>query len=110
MKRVSTNMPNDDMQYYLRRKESLLSDMQAKIAGQTKIVNLRDDPVAAAHSVMLKSNLSRLRQFTENAGEIQSRGRVAEGYIQEALSIMHRVNEIAVQGANDGRGGQSAFE
>ncbi|MDX9800909.1 MAG: flagellar hook-associated protein 3 [Spirochaetia bacterium] len=100
MKRISTDMPNNDMQYYMRRKEALLSRMQGKIAGQSRIQNLRDDPVAAAHSVVLKSNISRLRQFSDNTGEIQSRGRVVEGYIQESLSIMHRLNEIAVQGAN----------
>lgn len=92
-------MPNDNMQFHMRRKELQLNSMQGKIAGQSRIQNLRDDPVSAAHSVMFRSNLSRLKQFADNAGVIQSRGRVAEGYIQEALSIMHRVNEIAVQGA-----------
>ena len=100
MKRVSTDFANDDVQYYLRRQEYNLSSIQNKIAAQNKITNLRDDPVAAAHSVVLKSNISRLKQFADNAGEIQSRGRVAEAYIQETLSIMHRINEIAVQGAN----------
>jgi len=100
MKRVSTDFANDDLQYYLRRHEFNLSSMQNKIAAQSKITNLRDDPVAAAHSVVLKSNISRLKQFVDNAGEIQSRGRVAEAYIQESISIMHRINELAIQGAN----------
>ena len=100
MKRVSTYMPNDDMQYHLRRKEFMLNSIQGKIAKQSRIQNLRDDPVAASQSVMFKSHLSRLNQFMENAASVQDRGRVAEGYIQEALDIMHRVNEIAVQGAN----------
>ncbi|MCL2481658.1 MAG: flagellar hook-associated protein FlgL, partial [Spirochaetaceae bacterium] len=100
MKRVSTDFANDDLQYHLRRHEFNLSSIQNKIAAQSKITNLRDDPVAAAHSVVLKSNISRLKQFVDNAGEIQSRGRVAEAYIQESLSIMHRINELAIQGAN----------
>ncbi len=100
MIRISTDMTNDDMQYYMRRQESNLNSMQSKIASQSKITNLRDDPVAAAHSVVLKSNLSRLKQFADNTGEIQSRGRVAEAYIQEAVSILHRINELAVQGSN----------
>jgi len=100
MKRVSTDFANDDLQYYLRRHEFNLSSMQNKIAAQSKISNLRDDPVAAAQSVVLKSHISRLKQFVDNAGEIQSRGRVAEAHVQESMGIMHRIREIAVQGAN----------
>lgn len=98
--RISTNMPNDDMQYYLRRKESLTNSMQNKIAKESKIENLRDDPVAAAHSAIFKSNISRMKQFVDNTGVIQSRGRLAEAYMQETLSILQRVNELAVSGAN----------
>lgn len=98
--RISTNMPNDDMQFYLRRKESLTNSMQNKIAKESRIENLRDDPVAAAHSAVLKSNISRMKQFADNTGVIQSRGRIAEAYMQETLSILQRVNELAVQGAN----------
>ncbi len=47
-----------------------------------------------------KSSIARLKQFTDNIGVIQSRSRVAEGYLQEAIGIMNRINEIAVQGAN----------
>lgn len=100
MNRISTDMPNNDMNYYLRKKESRLNDIQGKIADQTKIKDLRDDPIAASHSVRYKSSIARLKQFTDNIGVIQSRSRVAEGYLQEAIGIMNRINEIAVQGAN----------
>ena len=100
MNRISTDMTNNDMQYQLRIREKKLNDIQNKIAGQTRIKELRDDPIAASHSVRYKSHISRLKQFTENIGEIQSRSRIAEGYLQEAIGIMNRVNEIAVQGAN----------
>ena len=100
MKRVSTDLSNDNLQYYLRRQEFNLTGMQNKIASQNRITNLRDDPIAAAHSVVLKSNITRLKQFADNAGEIQGRGRVAEAHIQESISILHRINELAVQGSN----------
>ena len=100
MKRISTDMTNNDMNYYLRMKEKQLNDIQNKIADQTRIKELRDDPIAASHSVRYKSSISRLKQFSDNIGVIQSRSRVAEGYMQEAIGIMHRINEIAVQGSN----------
>ena len=100
MKRISTDMTNNDMNYYLRAREKKLNDIQNKIADQTRIKELRDDPIAASHSVRYKSSISRLKQFSDNIGVIQSRSRVAEGYMQEAIGIMHRINEIAVQGSN----------
>ena len=100
MNRVSTDLTNNDMNYYLRKGEKKLNNIQNKIADQTRIKDLRDDPIAASHSVRYKSHVSRLKQFTDNIGVIQSRSRIAEGYLQEAIGIMNRINEIAVQGAN----------
>ena len=100
MKRISTNFSNDDLQYYMRRQEVNLNSIQKKIASQSRITNLRDDPVAAANSVVLQSNISRLKQFADNAAEIQGRGRLAETHLQQSINILHRVNELAVQGSN----------
>ncbi|MCL2294750.1 MAG: flagellar hook-associated protein 3 [Spirochaetes bacterium] len=100
MKRVSTNLPNDNIQHFMRKQQVGLHRMQNKIASQSKVLNLRDNPIAAAHSVVLQSNISRLQKFAANAGEIQGRGRVAEAHLQGAIGIMHRINELAVQGAN----------
>lgn len=100
MKRVSTQLPNMDMQYHLRLREWKMNEMQNKIAGQTRILNLRDDPVAAAHSVRFKSALTRLTKFADNVGTIQSQYRTAEGYMQETVNILQRVREIAVTGAH----------
>ena len=99
MKRISTNMPNYDMQYHMRLREWKMNQMQNKIAGQTKIQELRDDPVAAAHSSRYQSHITRLNRFSENVQRIQGNGRVVEGYMQEALNILHRVRELAVTGA-----------
>lgn len=98
--RISTDMPNNNMQYYLRMNESKSSDMLSRISEQTRVKELRDDPLAAARSVRYKSYISRMNRFSANASAVQDRLRVAEGYMQEALGIMHRVREIAVQGAN----------
>jgi flagellar hook-associated protein 3 FlgL len=78
-----------------------MNQMQNKIAGQTKILELRDDPVAAAHSSRYQSHITRLSRFSENVQRVQGNSRVVEGYMEEALSILHRVRELAVTGATD---------
>jgi flagellar hook-associated protein 3 FlgL len=99
MNRISTNMPNDDMQYHLHIRSKLMNDLQNKIAGQTRIKELRDDPVAAAHSSRFKSNLMHMRRYVKNLNTVQSDHRVVEGYLQEAEAIMQRVRELTIQGA-----------
>ncbi|WP_455383379.1 flagellar hook-associated protein 3 [Salinispira pacifica] len=100
MNRISTNMMNDDMQYQLRNREAMLNDMQNKIASQRRILNLRDDPAAAANSTRYQSYLARLSRYTQNIQSAMDKHQTAEGYMREAVDIMQRVRELAVQGAN----------
>jgi flagellar hook-associated protein 3 FlgL len=101
MERVSTNMTNDDMQYYLQLRNSEMNILQNQMAEGTKIKNLRDDPVSAAHSVKYLSKIDRLNRFSSNIDDIMSENRIAESYMVSANNIIHRVRELAIQGAND---------
>lgn len=100
MRRVSTDMPNSDLQYRLRRHESALSSLQTKMATQSKIKELRDDPLAAAHAVRYESFLARLSRFEDNALYARDNYKVTDGYLRQAQDLMQRVRELAVQGAN----------
>jgi flagellar hook-associated protein 3 FlgL len=93
-------MPNDDMQYRLRRKEEELSSIQAKIANQSRIRELRDDPLAASHAVRYSSFINRLERFEKNTLDAREHYEFVNGYLRNANDIMQRVRELAVQGAN----------
>ncbi len=100
MRRVSTNMPNDDLQFRLRRQESDLSSLQSKMSTQKRIKELRDDPLAAAKAVRYESYLARLERFEDNALYARDHLKVADGYMRQAQDVLQRVRELAVQGAN----------
>lgn len=100
MQRISTNMSNDDMQYYARLRESRLNNVQNQIASQNRLQELRDDPAAAAHSTRYASYLNRLRRYSDNIEYAQNRHRESEVYMQETVNILQRVRELALQGAN----------
>lgn len=100
MQRISTNMPNDDMQYHLRARQVRMNEVQNQIAEQTRIGELRDDPVGAAHSVRYQSLLERLNRYTENVEVMQGNYRLTEDYIRSANDLVHRIRELAIQGAN----------
>ncbi|MDR1107994.1 MAG: flagellar hook-associated protein 3 [Spirochaetaceae bacterium] len=100
MRRISTDMPNNDAQYYLRRQEEGLANIQAKIAGQTRLRELRDDPLAASHAVRYESYLARLERFETNTYHAREHYQVVEGNLRQANDIMQRIRELSVQGAN----------
>jgi flagellar hook-associated protein 3 FlgL len=93
-------MPNFDIQYYLRRQEQALNDMQSKIAGQTRLNELRDDPLAAAHAVRYDSYLARLERFEKNVLRAQDHYRIAGDYMKQAVDVLQRIRELSVQGAH----------
>ncbi|HSV57212.1 MAG TPA: flagellar hook-associated protein FlgL, partial [Magnetospirillaceae bacterium] len=100
MRRVSTDQMNNDLQYWLRRTEDRTARLETRIARQTRIAELRDDPIAAAHAVRYDSFLARLARFEKNAAFAEDRYRISEGYVRQAIDIVQRVRELAVQGAN----------
>ncbi|MDR2071055.1 MAG: flagellar hook-associated protein 3 [Treponema sp.] len=100
MRRVSTDMPNNDMQFYLRRQEEALSDIQNKIAGQKKMLIPRDDPLAASHAVRYESYLARLERFEKNTLYAKEHYNEVDAYLRQTNDIMQRIRELSVQGAN----------
>lgn len=100
MRRISSNMANNDVQYNLRTQESRFNKAQNQMGSQRRIQSLRDDPLAAGHLVRYDSYAKRLNTFEHNAQIITDNYSVSEGYVNQSLQIMHRVRELAVQGAN----------
>lgn len=100
MRRVSTDMPSNDMLYNLGNRQYRMNELENKMGTQTRIQNLRDDPLAASRSVRFQSALVRMRQYEGNVAAAQTDLRYAEGYITEGLSLVQRIRDLTVQGAN----------
>jgi flagellar hook-associated protein 3 FlgL len=100
MYRVSSNMSIDDFRYRMLRQDNGMSKVENQISSSNRITNLRDDPIAAAHSTRFKSNITRMKQFEENIDYTKGRYTEVEGYMDESLDILHRLRELAVQGSN----------
>jgi flagellar hook-associated protein 3 FlgL len=100
MKRISSDMPNSDMQFYMRRQEENLSNIQSRIGTQNRLHRLRDDPLAAAHAVRYESYLARLNRFEENTLKAKEHFDNTHDYLYETTNIIQRIRELAVTGAN----------
>jgi flagellar hook-associated protein 3 FlgL len=93
-------MPNTDVQYRLRRQEESLSNIQSKISSNTRIKELRDDPLAAAHAVRYDSYLTRLTRYEANTHLAMEHYDLQDSYLREFNDILQRIRELAVQGSN----------
>jgi flagellar hook-associated protein 3 FlgL len=93
-------MPSLDSQYYLRRQEESIANMENRIGSQKRILNLRDDPLAASHAVRYDSYLSRLERYEKNSLYAKDHYNEVDAYLRQTNDILQRVREIAVQGAN----------
>ncbi|MDR2486316.1 MAG: flagellar hook-associated protein FlgL, partial [Treponema sp.] len=100
MQRIATNMPHNDIQFYLRRQEEGLSNIQSKMAEQTRIRELRDDPLAASHAVRYESYLARLERFEKNTLYAKDHFNHTDTYLRQANEVLQRAREISIQGAN----------
>lgn len=100
MDRVSTNLPNDNMQFYTRQRQVDMSELQDKMASQTRIQNLRDDPAAASHATRYQSYNARLERYSDNMQMAINTYNTTETNMRQAMDIMQEVRQLAVQGAN----------
>ena len=79
MRRISTNIQHDDTQYALRRQESKVSGVNNQLSSQRRLQTLREDPLAAGHSVRYQSYLARLDRFEKNAKTVNDQFKITEG-------------------------------
>jgi len=100
MKRISSDMPSTDMNYYLRRREENLSDIQSQVGSQTRLNQLRNDPIGASHAVRYESFLVRLERFEKNTQYAMEHYDNTHDYLNEANTVLQRMRELALTGAN----------
>ncbi|MDR0301793.1 MAG: flagellar hook-associated protein 3 [Treponema sp.] len=100
MKRISSDMGISDMQFYLKRKEEAISNIQNQIGSNNRLNQLRDDPIAASHAVRYESFLARLDRYETNTKYAMEHFSNTYDYLNESNAILQRIRELAVTGAN----------
>ena len=93
-------MPNTDVQYRLRRQEEARANTEAKLSSNTRIKELRDDPLGAAHSTRYDSYLTRLARYEQNTQFAMEHFDFQDSYLREYVNILQRIRELAVEGSN----------
>jgi flagellar hook-associated protein 3 FlgL len=100
MKRISSQLPTLDASYWTRLREYDMNQMSNKIGAQSKIKDLRDDPMAASRSTRFQSEIARLDRYQKNIEGVRATLSSAETSLRSAMDILQRIRELAVEGAN----------
>ena len=100
MKRISSQLPSLDSSYYQRLREFDMNQMTNRIGSQSRIKDLRDDPMAASRSTRFQSEITRLDRYGTNIQDVRSTLSTVEGNLRSAMDILQRIRELGVQGAN----------
>jgi flagellar hook-associated protein 3 FlgL len=100
MKRISSQLSSLDSQYWMRLREWEMNQQTNKMGSQSRIKDLRDDPLAAARSARFQSEVLRTDRYASNVESVRGTFATAEGYLRSAMDVLQRVRELAVEGAN----------
>jgi flagellar hook-associated protein 3 FlgL len=100
MRRISSDMPVTDMQFNLKRQQDALYNIEGQVSTNNRLNQLRNDPIAASHAVRYQSYIARLERFEANNEYAMKHYNNTHDYLNETNSIIQRVRELAVTGAN----------
>lgn len=98
--RITQGIMTGHLLQNLSRTLKELDRLEQQITTQKKVTKPSDDPVALEDAMRLRSGLAEIAQYQENAGAAISWMDLTESALMDIVTILHRVKEIATQGAN----------
>ncbi|MCM0725998.1 flagellin [Latilactobacillus curvatus] len=99
--RINTNVAALNTYSRLTAANASKSDSLAKLSSGKRINKAGDDAAGLAISEKMKAQIGGLKQAKRNAQDGISLIQTAEGALSETHSILSRMNDLAVQAAND---------
>ena len=101
---VSTKLFNQQSVNQFGKLTEEIQKLQGKVSTGKNILKSSDDPVAAVELSAAKEQKNILDRFKRNIDSAQRRLDLADGTMQQAINVMTRISELAIQAANDTNG------
>ena len=98
---ISTNVASMAAQRSFLNSNSALETSFERLSSGSRINSSVDDAAGLAIGKDLQARVSGLNQAIRNVNDGISMVQIAEGAMDEATNIMHRMRDLAVQGASD---------
>ncbi|MCU7855702.1 MAG: flagellar hook-associated protein FlgL [Candidatus Thiodiazotropha sp. (ex Lucinoma borealis)] len=101
MDRVSTSMLFDLGISSMLERQSDLSRAQMQISTGKRILTPKDDPPGAAYALDLRTSITQVEQYQNNADRARARLELQEATLRGVDDLMPRILELTIQGQND---------
>lgn len=99
--RINTNISAIIANSHLKANDNLMSQSMERLSSGLKINKSADDSAGMAIGAKMRSQIKGLNRANQNASDGVSVAQTAEGALSEVHSMLQRMRELAVQGAND---------
>lgn len=99
--RITNNILSQNLLRNLEAAQGRMDDLQNEMSSGHRITKPSDDPVGIENALRIKSNISRIEQWKNNADEAVAYMSTADTTMADMGSMLQRVRELAVQGASD---------
>jgi flagellar hook-associated protein 3 FlgL len=98
--RLTNNMLSQNLLRNLQNAQGRMEILQNQMSSGYRISKPSDDPVGMQNAMRLKSSISLMEQWENNADEAIQYMNSSDSVLQNISSVLQRVRELAVQGAN----------
>jgi len=98
--RISTAFTQLTSVNSLLDQQAKMNKTQMQLSSGKKNLTPADDPMAAAKVVDLNQTIKQTEQYQSNINSTRQRLGLADGVLQSAVDLMHKVKDLGVQGLN----------
>jgi len=98
--RISTAFTQLTSVNSLLDQQAKMNKTQMQLSTGKKNLTPADDPLAAARVVDLNQTIKQTEQYQSNINSTRQRLGLADGVLQSAVDLMHKVKDLGVQGLN----------
>ncbi|MCL6627406.1 MAG: flagellar hook-associated protein FlgL [Alicyclobacillus shizuokensis] len=99
--RITQGMLNQQMLYDLENNTQRLSQLQNQVATGKRINSPADDPIGVSFVMRYNSDIAYYQQYQSNANAAQGFLNYTDTVMNQAIQVMQRARDLAVQGASD---------
>jgi len=98
--RISTAFTQQTSLSSLLDQQAKMNKTQMQLSSGKKNLTPADDPMAAAKVVDLNQTIKQTEQYQSNINSARQRLGLADGVLQSAVDLMHKVKDLGIQGLN----------
>lgn len=98
--RITNNMLSQNLLRNLESAQGKMDDLQNQLSSNLRITKPSDDPVGIQNALRMKSNITAVEQWKNNADEALQYMNTTDSTLGSISSMLQRVREITVEGAN----------